>query len=82
MHAYAYFLAVGKELLLEKKIYPHRNAYNKLKHTAKSEDYQQELNNKYKSDVRKTWILYRKLIGKLQDKSAVPDHFFFFFFSL
>ncbi len=52
----------------------YRNAYNKLKHTVKREYYQQEL-NKYKNDVRKTWILYRKLIGKLQDKTAVTDHF-------
>ncbi len=45
---------------------------------SKGEYYQQEL-NKYKNDVRKTWIIYRKLIGKLQDKTAVTDHFFFLY---
>lgn len=54
------------------KYIEYRNKFNQLKRTTK-ENYYNELFNKYKHDIRKTWGAINTLIGRTNDKSTITD---------
>jgi len=56
------------------KYLQYRNTYNKTKRTSKL-NYYDNLLQKYKYDVRKTWGVINNLIGKTNDKSNISETF-------
>ncbi len=52
----------------------YRNLYNRLKTSAKRDYYHNKL-DLHKSNIRQTWQVYRELMGKLNDKTSIPDMF-------
>ena len=58
----------------KKKSHGHRNLYNKTKRTAK-ETYYKTLLEENKHDLKKTWEIINTIIGKVHDKSSLPDTF-------
>lgn len=52
----------------------YRNAFNKIKRTAKHDFYKDRF-EQYKTDIKKTWKLMNSLIGKTHDKSSIQTTF-------
>ncbi len=57
-----------------KKFYIYRDAYNKLKRQTKFL-YYNDLLQKYRQDIRKTWQVINSLTGRSNDKSGIADKF-------
>ncbi len=71
-----YQKSIGKDKdhQTSQKYIKYRNLFNKIKKHVKRQYYADEL-MKYKDDLEKTWGIYRKLIGRTNDKYTVPDMF-------
>ena len=52
----------------------YRNLYNRIKRDLKSK-YYFELLNEYKHNIRKTWSIMKKVIGKENDKTSITSKF-------
>ena len=71
---YAKSLNKPKDNITVLKFTKYRNTFNKIKKVAK-ESYFANLLNEYKNDLRKTWTVINKLIGRNNDKSSISDNF-------